>query len=53
MPIPEMRVMFETDGEGDYSNAIVIREAEDTARGYALKSKMFLMACVIGLLDEV
>jgi len=48
----EIRVLFEKDRDTDYANAVVIREAEDTNANYIFKTKMFLMACVMGLLDQ-
>jgi hypothetical protein len=46
-----MRVLFETGGERDFANAVIMWEVEDTLMSYIERVKLFLMACELGLLD--
>lgn len=48
----DLRVVFDMHGELDYANAVVLREDEDTNESYAKRTKFFLMACILGLLEE-
>lgn len=46
----EIRVFFE-NGEKDLANVVIIREDNDTNESYRKRTKLFHMACVLGLLD--
>jgi hypothetical protein len=46
-----LRIVFEADGF-EAANAVVLREADDTDQRHIWRTRLFRMACAIGLLEE-
>ncbi len=52
MTLPlDLHVVFETNGEGDVANAVVLREMDESDEQYFWRVKIFFMACAIGLFE--
>lgn len=51
MSLHAFRIVFEAD-IADHANAVVLRESDDTDQRHVWRTKLFQMACAIGLLDE-
>jgi hypothetical protein len=46
----EIRVLFEI--ANTCANAVVIRNIDETDYSYVLRTKIFQIACILGLLEE-
>lgn len=48
----DLKVVFETGGSKDFANAVVQREVDDTDLSHRNRTRLFQIACEMGLLDS-